>query len=79
MSAIKILEANSKADRKKFMYLPYEIYKDNKYWVSPLLMDMRHMFELNGVFDKVFGISGKHPFFEYGEIRIEILLYLRAF
>ena len=70
MSAIKILEANSKADRKKFMYLPYEIYKDNKYWVSPLLMDMRHMFGLNGVFDKIFGISGKHPFFEYGEMQL---------
>ena len=70
MTNIKIVPANSKTQKKAFMMLPFEIYKNNKYWVSPLLTDMRYMFGLNGFFDSVLGNKGRHPFYEYGQMQL---------
>ncbi len=70
MANIKIKEANTKAEKKAFMMLPFEIYKDNKYWVSPLLLDLRHMFGLNGFIDGLLGAKGEHPFYEYGQMQL---------
>ncbi|MCH2022384.1 MAG: hypothetical protein MK207_07875 [Saprospiraceae bacterium] len=70
MANIQITEANTKAQKKAFMMLPFNIYKDNKYWVSPLLLDLRHMFGLNGFIDGLLGAKGKHPFYEYGQIQL---------
>lgn len=68
--AIKVVPANTKAEKKKFMMLPFDIYKDSPYWVSPLLMDMRHMFGLNTFVDGLLGAKGQHPFYEYGEMQL---------
>lgn len=70
MSSINIVPANSKSQKKAFMMLPFDIYKNNKYWVAPLLTDMRYMFGLNGLFDAVLGNKGKHPFYEYGQMQL---------
>jgi len=70
MAEIRIEPADSKAAKKTFMMLPFKIYKDNPYWVSPLLMDMRHMFGLNTFFDSLLGVKGKHPFYEYGQMQL---------
>ena len=68
MGNIKIVQATSKAQIKEFMMLPSKIYKKSPYWVSPLLMDMRHMFGINNFADSVMGIKGKHPFYDYGQM-----------
>ena len=68
MTNIKITEANTKAEKKAFMMLPFDIYKDNKHWVSPLLLDLRHMFGLNGFIDGLLGAKGEHPFYEFGQM-----------
>lgn len=70
MSNITIRPANSKADKKAFMMLPFDIYKNNSYWVSPLLMDMRHMFGISTMTDRLAGIKGTHPFYEYGIMQL---------
>ncbi len=70
MSNIKIVPANTKAEKKIFMMLPFDIYKDNKYWVSPLLTDMRYMFGLSGFVDSLIGNKGTHPFYEYGQMQL---------
>ncbi len=36
---IIVKEVKIKSDLKKFIRFPFEIYKDNKYWVPPLIMD----------------------------------------
>ncbi len=68
MADIKIVQATSKAQIKEFMMLPFQIYKDSPYWVSPLLMDMRHMLGINTLADRVMGIKGRHPFYDYGQM-----------
>lgn len=70
MAKISVVPANTKAEKTAFMMLPFEIYKDNPYWVSPLLMDMRHLFGLNTFIDGLLGAKGKHPFFEYGQMQL---------
>lgn len=72
MAKITIVPARTKAEKKAFMMLPFDIYKNNPYWVSPLLVDMRHMFGLNGVVDGFLGAKGQHPFYEYGQIQLYI-------
>jgi GNAT superfamily N-acetyltransferase len=72
MAKLTIVTARSKAEKKAFMMLPFDIYKNNPYWVSPLLMDMRQMFGLNGVVDGLLGAKGKHPFYEYGQMQLYI-------
>ncbi|MCH2046834.1 MAG: hypothetical protein MK212_22150, partial [Saprospiraceae bacterium] len=70
MGKIKVIEANTKVQKKEFMMLPHKIYKDNPYWVSPLLLDMRHIFGLNGFVDGLLGAKGIHPFYEYGQMQL---------
>jgi len=36
---IKIREAKSKRDLKDFVKFPFSLYKDNKYWVPPIIND----------------------------------------
>ena len=70
MAKITIKTAQTKAEKKTFMMLPFEIYKNNPYWVSPLLMDMRHMFGISTLADRIFGVKGQHPFYEYGQMQL---------
>ena len=70
MAKITIKKAQTKAEKKAFMMLPFEIYKHSKYWVPPLLMDMRHMFDISTLADRALGVKGKHPFYEYGQMQL---------
>lgn len=67
---IKVVPANTKAAKRKFMLFPFSLYKDDPYWVAPLLLDMRHMFGLNTFVDGLMGAKGKHPFYEYGTMQL---------
>lgn len=71
MASITIRPANTRAEKKVFMMLPFDIYKNSPYWVSPLLMDMRHMFDINTWADRVIlGMKGRHPFYDYGTMQL---------
>ena len=37
--SVTLKKVESKADIKQFVRLPFEIYKDNKYWVPPIIND----------------------------------------
>ncbi len=37
--AIEIREAKTKCDLKKFVKFPFSLYRDNKYWVPPIIND----------------------------------------
>jgi hypothetical protein len=53
---VKIRQIDSKADRKKFVKMPWLVYKDDPVWVPPLIMDRLETID-----------PKKNPFFEHAE------------
>jgi hypothetical protein len=53
---LKIDVVNSKADLKEFLALPWYIYKDNSYWVPPLLQEVKELID-----------TKKNPFWEHAQ------------
>ncbi len=51
-----VRQVSKKKDLKQFIRLPWKIYKDNKNWVPPLLIDEKEKFNKN-----------KFPFFEHSD------------
>ena len=43
MGDVQIIKVVSKKDLKNFIKLPWEIYKDDPYWVPPLIMDRKNL------------------------------------
>lgn len=60
---IQIKEISTKKEMKQFVKFPFSLYKNNKYWVPPIIND-----ELES-FDK-----DKNPVFEYAKARFFIAL-----
>ena len=58
MIEIRPISLENKKEREAFIAFAWKIYKNDPYWVPPLLMDMRQ--RLN---------PSKHPFFEIGQIQ----------
>lgn len=56
MSQVEVRPVESKSDLMKFIKMPWKIYKDDPYWVPPLIMDRKKL--LN---KKV------NPFFQHGD------------
>lgn len=56
MVTIQRIDTESKKDVKRFVALPYQLYKDCKQWVPPLLIDA-----------SMFLNKKKHPFFEHSD------------
>lgn len=52
----EIRKVENEEDLKRFIQLPWQIYKDNPYWVPPLIKDVK--FKLD---------RSKHPFFEHAK------------
>lgn len=59
MSEIKIHKVNSNKEILSFIKFPWKIYKDNPYWVPPLIMEKKKMFD-----------KEKNPFFKHAEIEL---------
>ena len=55
----EIRPVTNKTDLKKFIRLPWKIYKDHPHWVPPLIRDVK--FKLN---------REKHPFFEHARMEL---------
>ena len=59
MSDIKIFSVQSEKDRMRFIKLQWKIYKDNRYWVPPLIMDRKKILD-----------TKKNPFYQHAEIEM---------
>ena len=44
---INIKEAKTKKEIKKFVLFPFSLYKNNKYWVPPIIKDEINNFDAN--------------------------------
>ena len=58
MIEVRPINLKSKKDLKKFIKFEWEVYKNDKNWVPPLIIDMLSKFNLK-----------KNPLFEHAEIQ----------
>jgi hypothetical protein len=59
MNDIKIYSVRSEKDRMRFIKLQWKIYKDEPYWVPPLIMDRKKILD-----------TKKNPFYQHAEIEM---------
>ena len=65
MSSISVVPVDTRSDRKRFIAFPYELYKDERYWIPPLWIDQERILS-----------PRKNAFFAHG--RIQSFLATRA-
>jgi len=63
MITIEKIDTNNKAQVKRFVRIPYRLYRDQPHWVPPLFVDAE--MQLN---------KAKHPFYEHSEADFFIAL-----
>lgn len=56
---VRIKRVENEADKMRFIKFPWQIYKGNKFWVPPLIFDVRN--NLN---------TRKNPFYKHAEIEL---------
>ncbi|MFP4081693.1 MAG: hypothetical protein ACLFVG_02935 [Candidatus Aminicenantes bacterium] len=59
MSDIRIEQVKTKKDLKKFIHFPWKVYRDDPYWVPPLISDIKEKLD-----------KEKNPFFEHAEMHL---------
>ncbi len=59
MSDVQIKRVESRKDRKKFMFFPWSVYKNDPNWVPPFVMDFKEKID-----------KKKNPFFEHAEMEL---------
>lgn len=59
MGDIRVREVRDKKDLEKFIRFPFFVYRDNPYWVPPLLRERRDFFN-----------PEKNPFFEHADVQL---------
>ncbi len=59
MSSLKINKVESTKDLMAFIKFPWKIYKDNPFWVSPLIYDKKKILD-----------KKKNPFFEHADMEL---------
>lgn len=55
---IIVKPVNNKADLRKFILFPWDIYKNDKNWVAPLIMDQKKLLD-----------TDRNPFFQHAQIQ----------
>ena len=55
--AVNIRKVENKKDLMKFINFPWEIYKGDKYWVPPLIIDRKKLLD-----------KKKNPFFQHADM-----------
>ncbi|MCK4452880.1 N-acetyltransferase [candidate division WOR-3 bacterium] len=53
---ISVISVKTEKELKTFVNYPYQLYKENRYWIPPLKQDVYHLFDKN-----------KNPFWEHAE------------
>jgi len=56
---MQIIKADSKGLISKFVKFPFDLYKDDPYWVAPLIMDQKKFFN-----------KSKNPFYDHSEAQL---------
>ncbi|RLC51419.1 MAG: hypothetical protein DRZ79_02795 [Candidatus Cloacimonadota bacterium] len=59
--SVRVREVRNKRDLKRFILFPYQLYKNNKYWIPPLYFDEKNNFN-----------PKKNPAFEFCDVRLWI-------
>jgi len=59
MSEIKIKKIKKKSDIKRFVRLPFSLYRDDPCWVPPLISDQVKFFQ-----------PTKNPYFDHSEVQL---------
>jgi GNAT superfamily N-acetyltransferase len=59
MGKIEIVEVNSSKQRNQFIKYPFQLYDKQEYWVPPLIMDQKQMFD-----------PAKGAYFEHSEVQL---------
>ncbi|MCI0515018.1 N-acetyltransferase [candidate division KSB1 bacterium] len=54
--SVEIITVKSRQEQKEFIKFPWKIYREDPYWVPPLILDMKTMMDRK-----------KYPFFEHSE------------
>ena len=57
MSNVQVRPVRTRREKKRFLELPWELYRDNPYWVPPLRMNQKELVNFK-----------RHPFYKEGEI-----------
>jgi hypothetical protein len=57
--SIEIIKISSEREIMTFIELPWRIYRDDTYWIPPLIMDRKKILNIN-----------KNPFFQHAEIQL---------
>ena len=58
MNKLEISHVQTSADRRDFLTFPYKLYRNDPYWVAPLLLDQKALFD-----------PSKHPFYLHGTMQ----------
>jgi GNAT superfamily N-acetyltransferase len=56
---IRIARVTTRKDRKKFIYFPWNVYKNDPLWIPPLIMDFKEKID-----------KKKNPFFEHADMEL---------
>jgi len=56
---MKIVPVQTKKQIRNFIRFPFELYKDDPYWVAPLIMEQKKFFD-----------PDKNPYFEHSEVQL---------
>ena len=61
--SVEIVPVQSQRELQQFIHLPWQLYRENAYWVAPLLMEEKKRFD-----------SSKNPFFEHAQVQLFLAL-----
>ncbi len=56
---IQTIEVKSNRELRKFIKIPWAVYKDDQYWVPPIISEQKRYFN-----------KKKNPFYEYADVKI---------
>jgi len=59
LSDVRVAKVETAKDRKRFIFFPWKVYKNNPNWVPPLLMDFKEKID-----------KKKNPFFEHADMEL---------
>ncbi len=61
--ALRIVPVQSPKQLKQFIMLPFRLYKDDPYWVPPLIMDQKNFFN-----------PKKNPYYQHSQVQLFLAL-----
>ncbi|HQB41483.1 MAG TPA: GNAT family N-acetyltransferase [Candidatus Cloacimonadota bacterium] len=62
MTSLQVVEVKTKKELKEFIKLPFKLYKDDPYWVAPLIGDQLAFFN-----------SAKNPYYKHSQVQLFLI------